>query len=106
MSNVPQIPVGGYCPVISVSVVTKIQILPRIPRLSAPVNASIPTRDAKRPGVGTNRRPVSQGCIRVIGCRAFCLDFEEGLGGKAEETGLFEPVMRQVFAQPQEPSRR
>jgi hypothetical protein len=32
--------------------------------------------------------------------------FEEGSGGETEEAALFQPVMRQVFAQPQEPSRR
>src|ERR1700737_681547 len=30
----------------------------------------------------------------------------EVLGGEAEETALFLPVMRQVFAQPQQPARR
>ena len=29
----------------------------------------------------------------------------EGLGGETEEAALFQPVMRQVFAQPQEPGR-
>jgi hypothetical protein len=29
-----------------------------------------------------------------------------GLGGEAEETALFLPVMRQVFAQSQQPARR
>jgi hypothetical protein len=36
----------------------------------------------------------------------FQLDFDGGLGGEAEETALFLPVMRQVFAQSQEPGRR
>src|SRR5262249_10524029 len=48
---------------------------------------------------------VSRGYFRVVGCRAFRLDFEEGLGGQTEEAALFQPVMRQVFAQPQEPGR-
>jgi hypothetical protein len=34
------------------------------------------------------------------------LDFDGGLGGEAEETALFLPVMRQVFAQSQQPARR
>jgi hypothetical protein len=33
-------------------------------------------------------------------------DFAQGLGGKAEETALFLPVMRQVIALPQESGRR
>jgi hypothetical protein len=33
------------------------------------------------------------------------LDFDGGLGGEAEETALFLPVMRQVFAQSQQPAR-
>jgi hypothetical protein len=41
-----------------------------------------------------------------LGCGAFRLDFEEGLGGEAEETALFLPVMRQVLAQSQEARRR
>jgi hypothetical protein len=41
-----------------------------------------------------------------VGCGAFRLDFEEGLGGEAEGTALFLPVLRQVFAHPQEPHRR
>jgi hypothetical protein len=36
----------------------------------------------------------------------FGLDIDGGLGAEAEETALFLPVMRQVFAQSQEPSRR
>ncbi len=35
----------------------------------------------------------------------FGLDFDGGLGGEAEETALFLPVMRQVFAQSQQPAR-
>ena len=34
------------------------------------------------------------------------MDFDGGLGGEAEETALFLPVMRQVFAQSQQPARR
>ena len=55
---------------------------------------------------GANARRVSQGRFRVVGCRAFRPDLEEGLGGETEELALFLPVMRQVFAQPQEPDRR
>ena len=36
----------------------------------------------------------------------FQLDFDGGLGVEAEETPLFLPVMRQVFAQSQQPGRR
>jgi hypothetical protein len=54
---------------------------------------------------GANARRVSRGHFRVVGCRAFCLDFEEGSGGKAEETALLLPVMRQVFAQSQQSGR-
>ena len=44
--------------------------------------------------------------FEVVGCGAFRLDFDGGLGGEAEETALFLPVMRQVFAQSQQPARR
>src|SRR5580704_12539846 len=44
--------------------------------------------------------------FRVVGCGAFRLDFDGGLGGEAEETALFLPVMRQVFAQSQQPARK
>jgi hypothetical protein len=54
---------------------------------------------------GANGRRVSQGRFRVVGCGAFRLDFDGGLGGEAEETALFLPVMRQVFAQSQQPAR-
>ena len=47
-----------------------------------------------------------EGRFRVVGCGAFRLDFDGGLGGEAEETALFLPVMRQVFAQSQQPARR
>jgi hypothetical protein len=33
------------------------------------------------------------------------MDFEADLGGETEEAALFLPVVRQVFAQPQEPGR-
>ena len=46
------------------------------------------------PGVGRNRAQVSQSQFRVVGCRAFCRDFEEGSNGKVEEMSLFLPVMR------------
>src|SRR4030088_281404 len=55
---------------------------------------------------GANGRGVSRGRFRVVGCGAFRLDFDGGLGGEAEETALFLPVMRQVFAQSQQPARR
>jgi hypothetical protein len=88
--------------------------VPILPRVSAPANASVPTRDAKCLGVGANGRHVSQGRFRVVGCGAFRLgfdgafrlDFDGGLGGEAEETALFLPVMRQVFAESQQPDRR
>jgi hypothetical protein len=34
------------------------------------------------------------------------LGFDGGLGGEAEATALFLPVMRQVLTQPQQPARR
>src|ERR1700674_5790394 len=55
---------------------------------------------------GANGRGVSRGRFRVVGCGAFRLDFDGGLGGEAEETALFLPVMRQVFAPSQQPDRR
>src|SRR6202035_6070224 len=55
---------------------------------------------------GANGRRVSRGRFRVVGCGAFRLDFDGGLGGEAEETALFLPVMRQVFAQSQQPGWR
>jgi hypothetical protein len=54
---------------------------------------------------GANGRGVSRGRFRVAGCGAFRLDFDGGSGGEAEETALFLPVMRQVFAQSQRPAR-
>jgi hypothetical protein len=65
--------------------------------------------NAETPNVwvrGANGRRVSRGRFRVVGCGAFRLDFDGGLGGEAEETALFLPVMRQVFAQSQQPGRR
>jgi hypothetical protein len=44
---------------------------------------------------GANGRRVSRARFRVVGCGAFRLDFDGGLGGEAEETALFLPVMRQ-----------
>ncbi len=43
--------------------------------------------------------------FEFVGCGAFRLGFDGGLGGEAEETALFLPVMRQVFAQSQQPAR-
>jgi hypothetical protein len=55
------------------------EIASKIPRLSTPMKASIPTRDANPTGVGANHRRVSRGRFRVEGCRArfvgFCAGF-------------------------------
>jgi hypothetical protein len=48
--------------------------------------------------VGRGGRRVSPGHFRVVGCRAFRLDFAEGLGDEPEERALFLPIMRQVVA--------
>ncbi len=40
--------------------------------------------------------------IQVVGCGAFRLGFDGGLGGEAENMSLFAPVVRQVLAQSQE----
>ena len=40
----------------------------------------------------------------IVAC-ARMMYFDGGLGGEAEETALFLPVMRQVFAQSQQPAR-
>ena len=53
---------------------------------------------------GANGRRVSRGRFRVVGCGAFRLDFDGGLGGEAEETALFLPVMRQVLGVGQLPN--
>ena len=45
------------------------------------------------------------GSLRVVGCGAFRLGFDGGLGGEAENMSLFAPVVRQLLAQSQE-SRR
>jgi len=37
---------------------------------------------------------------------AHVMDFDGGLGGEAEETALFLPVIRQVFAQAQQRGQR
>jgi hypothetical protein len=42
---------------------------------------------------GANGRRVSRGRFRVVGCGAFRLGFDGGLGGEAEETALFLPVI-------------
>src|SRR6202035_5104958 len=42
---------------------------------------------------GANGRRVSRGRFRVVGCGAFRLDFDGGLGGESEETALFLPIM-------------
>jgi hypothetical protein len=68
----------------------------KLPRVSAPANASAATRDAKRQVVGRERPQVSQGRFRVVGCGTFRLGFDGGLGGEAENMSLFAPVMRQV----------
>ena len=52
---------------------------------------------------GANGRRVSRGRFRVVGCGAFRLDFDGGLGGEAEETahirsrGEGERVVREAF---------
>jgi hypothetical protein len=51
---------------------------------------------------GANGRRVSQGRFRVVGCGAFRLGFDGGLGGEAENMSLFAPVARQVLAQSQQ----
>jgi hypothetical protein len=55
---------------------------------------------------GADGRRVSRGRFRVVGCGAFRQDFDGGLGSEAEETALFLPILRQVFAQSQQPGRR
>ena len=77
-----------------------------LPRVSASANALVPTRDAKPRVWGANGRRVSQGRFRVVGCGAFRLGFDGGLGGEAENMSLFAPVVRQVLAQSQESRRR
>jgi hypothetical protein len=51
-------------------------------------------------------RWVSQGRFRVVGCGAFRLGFDGGLGGESENMSLFASVVRQVLAQSQESCRR
>ena len=53
-----------------------------------------------------NSHRVSRGRFRVVGCGAFHLGFDGGLGGEVENTSLFAPVVRQVLAQSQELCRR
>jgi len=55
---------------------------------------------------GANGRRVSQCRFRVVGCGAFRLGFDGGLGGEVENMSLFAPVVRQVLAQSQESCRR
>ena len=81
-------------------------IVLKLPRVSYPANPSATTRDAKCLGAGRERPQGLSRPFRVVGCGAFRLDFDGGLGGEAEETALFLPVMRQVFAQSQQPARR
>src|SRR6202030_2953469 len=81
-------------------------IVLKLPRVSYPATHR---RQPETPNVwvrGANGRRVSRGRFRVVGCGAFRLDFDGGLGGEAEETALFLPLMRQVFAQSQQPARR
>ena len=68
------------------------RIVLKLPHVSYPAKASAATRDAKCLGAGREGRRVSRGCFRVVGCGAFRLDFDGGLGGEAEETALFLPV--------------
>ena len=44
--------------------------------------------------------------FEVVGCGAFHLGFDGGLGGEAENMSLLAPVVRQVLAQSQESRRR
>ena len=55
---------------------------------------------------GANGRRVSQGRFRVVGCGAFRLGFDGGLGDEVENMSLFAPDVRQVLAQSQESGRR
>ena len=74
-------------------------IVLKLPRVSYPAKASAATRDAKCLGAGRER---PQGLSRPFSSRrmwSVSVDFDGGLGGEAEETALFLPVMRQVFAQ-------
>jgi hypothetical protein len=58
----------------------------------APTRASVAPAETARqilsaalfgPRGSANRRRISKDRFRVVGCRAFCLDFEEGSGGEA-----------------------
>jgi hypothetical protein len=71
------------------------RIVLKLPRVSAPANASAATRDAKCLGAG-RKRP--QGLSRPFSSRR--------RGGEAENMSLFGPVVRQVLAQSQESRRR
>jgi hypothetical protein len=46
---------------------------------------------------GANGRRVSPGRFRVVGCRAFRLDFAEGLGGETEERTIHKPALAYRF---------
>jgi hypothetical protein len=62
-------------------------VFPRRTHRRQPETPNVCVRDA-------NGHRVSRGRFRVVGCGAFRLDFDGGLGGEAEETALFIPVMR------------
>jgi hypothetical protein len=53
----------------------------KLPCVSYPASASALTGDAKPWVWGANGRRVSRGRFRVVGCGAFRLDFDGGLGG-------------------------
>ena len=69
-------------------------------------NKNLPPETQNARVWGANGRRVSRGRFRVVGCGAFRLGFDGGLGGEAENMLLFAPVVRQVLAQSQEPRRR
>src|ERR1700726_2390692 len=60
----------------------------RLDAVLGPPRRSVPVGDSSTPESRTRGR------FRVVGCGAFRLDFDGGLGGEAEETALFLPVMR------------
>src|ERR1700730_6722766 len=58
-------------------------IVLKLPRVSSPANSSATTRDAKLSGCGARTAAGSlEGRFRVVGCGAFRLDFDGGLGGE------------------------
>ena len=73
-------------------------IVPILPRVSAPANASRQPETQNAGVWGANGRRVSQGRFRVVECGAFRLGFDGGLGGEAENMSLFTPVVPQVLA--------